>query len=41
MLATVNKSQGEGREAETNNTNKIDIEKKERNYPIFQIKIIK
>lgn len=30
MLATVNKSQGEGREAEeTNNTNKIHIEKKE------------
>lgn len=40
MLATVNKSQGKGRETETN-TNKIDIEKKERNYPICQIKIIK
>ena len=41
MLATVNKSQGEGREGGTNNTNKIDIEKKEGNYPISQIKIIK
>lgn len=31
-LALIGK--GEGREPETNNTNKIDIEKKERNYSI-------
>lgn len=39
MLATV-KSQGERREAEKNST-KIDIEKKEWNYPFFQTRVIK